>query len=115
VTVVANENCHSFGDAVRDLDAKGVLRQDFVLVSGDVVANVQLKDVMEKHRAICKSDPNASMTLVYKRCAPGHPCRTADREMVVATTGVGDGGQIQRIVFHERTNRKKVDMPLVRS
>ena len=26
VSVVTNENCHSFGDAMRDLDAKGVLR-----------------------------------------------------------------------------------------
>ena len=30
VSVVTNENCHSFGDAMRDLDAKGVLRYEFL-------------------------------------------------------------------------------------
>ena len=80
VSVVANENCHSFGDAVRDLDAKGVLRHDFVLVSGDVVTNLRLPDVAERHRRTCADDPHAAVTLVYKKCAPGHPTRTAIRD-----------------------------------
>ena len=50
VSVVTNENCHSFGDAMRDLDAKGVLRHDFVLTSGDVVTNMRLSGVAEAHR-----------------------------------------------------------------
>ncbi len=114
VSVVCNENCHSFGDAVRDLDSKGVLRQDFVLLYGDVVANIGLREVMDRHRAAVKADQNATLTFVYKRCAPGHPTRTADREMVVATTPVEtEAGVHHRIVFHDRSCSKKINIPLV--
>ena len=32
ITIVVNEECRSVGDACRDLDAKGVVRGEFVLV-----------------------------------------------------------------------------------
>ena len=122
VSVVTNENCHSFGDAMRDLDAKGVLRHDFVLTSGDVVTNMRLAGVAEAHRAACAADPNAAMTLVYKRCAPGHPTRTARREMVVATaaanqspvsSAAGEAKGSSRVVFHRRgVDASKVELPL---
>ena len=125
VSVVTNENCHSFGDAMRDLDAKGVLRQNFVLTSGDVVTNMRLAGVAEAHRATCAADPNAAMTLVYKKCAPGHPTRTARREMVVAAAAAnsnpvaaaaaaaGEMKRSSRVVFHQRgVDASKVDFPL---
>lgn len=44
------EDCHSLGDALRDLEGKGLIRGDFILLSADVVSNVQLKPILEKHR-----------------------------------------------------------------
>lgn len=35
---------------MRDLDAKGLIRGDFILVMGDSVANFNLLPVLEKHR-----------------------------------------------------------------
>ena len=35
---------------MRDLDAKHVLKSDFILVSGDVVSNMNLEQALEEHR-----------------------------------------------------------------
>jgi translation initiation factor eIF-2B subunit epsilon len=50
VTVVVNEDCRSTGDAMRDLDGRGLLRQDFILVRGDSVFNVNLSRFLEEHK-----------------------------------------------------------------
>ena len=71
----------SFGDAMRDLDAKSLLRGHFVLVQGDTVSNVRLAPLVERHKKRADEDKNASLSLVYQRGAPGHPSRTRAQEV----------------------------------
>jgi len=52
VTVYVNETCRSLGDVMRDLDAKAVLRGDFILVSGNIVANLNLLPILQYHRYV---------------------------------------------------------------
>ena len=56
--------CLSLGDALRELDVKGVISGDFVLVTGDVVTNMDLGAAMARHRARKAADADAIMTLV---------------------------------------------------
>ena len=93
-----------------------------MLTSGDMVTNMRLAGLAEAHRATCAADPNAAMTLVYKKCAPGHPTRTARREMVVVAAaysnnpGGAASGEVKRssrVLFHRRgVDASKVDFPL---
>lgn len=50
VQVIVSENCMSAGDALRDIDAKSLIQNDFVLVSGDLVSNVKLGPLIEQHK-----------------------------------------------------------------
>ena len=50
VIVIVSEDCMSMGDALRDIDAKSLISNDFVLVNGDVVANVKLGPLLEAHK-----------------------------------------------------------------
>lgn len=50
--IITSNNCLSAGDALRDIDQRGVVRSDpFVLVSGDVVSNIDLKSVIKQVRS----------------------------------------------------------------
>lgn len=49
VRIITSNNCLSAGDALRDIDQRGVVRSDpFILVSGDVVSNIDLKSVIKQ-------------------------------------------------------------------
>lgn len=50
VTVIVSETCHSFGDCLRDIDAKGLLRGDFVLLEPGTISNISLLPLLKKHR-----------------------------------------------------------------
>jgi translation initiation factor eIF-2B subunit epsilon len=50
ITVMVSETCRSLGDAMRDLDTKAVIRSDFILVSGQMVANLNFLPILEHHR-----------------------------------------------------------------
>ena len=50
VRIISSEDSLSLGDALRDIDAKGLIKSDFVLVNGDMVSNMKLKSVIELHK-----------------------------------------------------------------
>ncbi|CAK7266381.1 translation initiation factor eIF-2B epsilon subunit, GEF [Sporothrix epigloea] len=56
----------SLGDFLRDLDKRGIIAGDFVLVHGDLVANVPLDPILARHRARREANRDAVMTLVLR-------------------------------------------------
>lgn len=96
VQVIGSEGCRCLGDALRDLDGKGVIRGHFVLMGCDAVTNAQLGSVLEKHKRFCKLDKGAAMTVIYKKV--GSDYRTGN-EVVVAIDK-----DSKRLLFHQRLN-----------
>ncbi|XP_063223574.1 translation initiation factor eIF2B subunit epsilon [Bacillus rossius redtenbacheri] len=109
VKIIVSESCRSFGDAMRDLDAKGVINSDFILLCGDTVGNLNLLPILQHHKAVQKKDKGAVMTLVYKRAAPGNAARVPESEALLVTRS-----DTNRILFHQRLQpgTKKLTFPL---
>ncbi|KAF2012279.1 heat shock transcription factor 2 [Aaosphaeria arxii CBS 175.79] len=63
---------HSIGDAMRDLDTRGLLVGDFLVVYGDVVSNLSLEPALAAHRARRAKDKNAIMTMVLREAGTSH-------------------------------------------
>jgi len=65
--------CSSAGDAFRSLDQKDLVKNTFVLVSGDVVVNMDLASAYREHLARRLASPAAIMTLArpLSGCPPG--------------------------------------------
>jgi translation initiation factor eIF-2B subunit epsilon len=72
--VTANET-FSPGDAMRDIYTHGVISGDFVLVTGDLVSNVRIDEIIRVHKERRKADPNAIMTMVVKESGVRHRTR----------------------------------------
>ncbi|ORX61897.1 hypothetical protein DM01DRAFT_1379780 [Hesseltinella vesiculosa] len=75
VKIVACPDAMSVGDALRELDARQLITNDFILTSGDLVSNIKLDKAIEDHRARKKTDKNAIMTMVVKEAARSHTSR----------------------------------------
>jgi translation initiation factor eIF-2B subunit epsilon len=59
-------DARSIGDFLRDLDKRGLISTDFILVHGDLVANVSLDAALAKHRARREANREAIMTVVLR-------------------------------------------------
>ncbi|CAH1159671.1 unnamed protein product [Phaedon cochleariae] len=109
VNIIISESCHSFGDCLRDLDAKGLLRGDFVLLEPGIISNVQLLSLLKKHGETTKFDKYASMTMILQEAGIGHIGRCPEEEIIIATN------EQNRILFHKKmgkTKERKLEFPL---
>lgn len=50
VHVIGGEGCRCFGDAMRELDGKALIRGNFVLLGADTVTNADLRPIFEQHK-----------------------------------------------------------------
>ena len=64
IHVVVSTSCLSAGEALRLVDQKDLIKSDFVLVSGDVIANLDLKGIIAAHKQRRVKDRHAIMTMV---------------------------------------------------
>ena len=51
---------------MRDLDSRDLVSGDFLVVSGDVISNLNLEPAMARHRARREKDKNAIMTMILR-------------------------------------------------
>lgn len=66
VDLIRVSDASSVGDFLRDLDSKGLVSGDFILVHGDCVANIQLDEALAKHKARREANRDAVMTVVLR-------------------------------------------------
>ncbi|CAN8033003.1 unnamed protein product [Ixodes persulcatus] len=108
VSVISSETYLSVGDMIRDLDSKGLIRSDFVLLDGGVVSNTPLRPILEEHRNTVAKDKGALMTLVYRKAFPRHRSRCLEDECAVAINP-----DTNKLLHHHKvTSAKKCDFPL---
>lgn len=102
-------SCLSAGDALRELDSQGLIRSDpFVLISGDVVSNMNLKKAIEFHKERRKDDMNAIMTVVLKPVQKGAGVKPVMDDLVVAF----DKQTSQLLLFDDDIKKENIDLPL---
>lgn len=70
VTPIVAPPLSSFGDAMRFLDQSDIVKNDFILVSGDTVTNLSLAPIFAEHNKRRQKDKNALMTMVRNSSRP---------------------------------------------
>lgn len=67
VKCVKDSSVTNAGDALRELDKRNLIQSDpFILMTGDVVTNVNIVPALEKHKLRHKKDSSAIMTVLMK-------------------------------------------------
>jgi translation initiation factor eIF-2B subunit epsilon len=68
VRCIHSGSCESVGDALREIDKLGIINSDpFILITGDVISNMDLKKAIAAHKARRQLDNDAIMTIVMKK------------------------------------------------
>ena len=108
VTPIISEGCRSLGDALRDIDTKGWVRGDFILIRGDAFANVDFNRLMSSHRSRVKKDPGTSMTLLLSNFGNLQNSSLSEEMSLTVSDNVDD-----KVLFFKKVGReKKIKMEL---
>lgn len=76
INTIMSLESRSVGDAMRDLDNRGLITGDFLLISGDVVTNIDFSKAMNVHKQKRQQDRNHIITMVLTPASPLHRART---------------------------------------
>lgn len=76
IQTIASKESRSVGDAMRDIDSRGLINGDFILISGDVVTNLDITKVLENHKVYKQNDRDYICTMVLTEAAPMHRSRS---------------------------------------
>jgi len=80
---ISEPYCVNVGDALRELDRRGVVRSDpFILLQVGIVSNINLSVVIEEHRMRRKKDSSAILTCVF-RCVGNSYFVSSSGELIV--------------------------------
>ncbi|XP_032887652.1 translation initiation factor eIF-2B subunit epsilon [Amblyraja radiata] len=109
IHIMSSESYRSLGDVLRDVDAKSLVRSDFILIYGDVVSNINVTKALEEHKARRKLEKNVSvMTMIFKQAPPGHRTRCQEDDVITAVNS-----KTSRLLHYQKANRlKKFRFPM---
>nr|KAF6477459.1 eukaryotic translation initiation factor 2B subunit epsilon [Molossus molossus] len=109
VRIITSELYRSLGDVLRDVDAKALVRSDFLLVYGDIISNINITRALEEHRLRRKLEKNVSvMTMIFKESSPSHPTRCQEDNVVVAV----DSATNRVLHFQKTQGLRRFSFPL---
>eukprot|EP01038_Epipyxis_sp_PR26KG_P007435 gene7435-10131_t len=109
VKCISSTACLSAGDALRELDQLSIIRSDpFILISGDVISNLNLKKAIAFHKQKRKEDSNNVMTVVLKKVQNIAGVKPILDDLVVAL----DKNTSQMVLFDDSITKKSVNISL---
>ena len=63
ITTIISPESRSIGDAMRDIDNRGIINGDFVLISGDLITNIDFDKVLDFHKKTHSKDKDHILTM----------------------------------------------------
>jgi NDP-sugar pyrophosphorylase family protein len=69
---IIHSTAQTIGAAMRDLDDRAILANDFIIVYGDVVSNLPLESALAAHKARRAADKSAIMTMMLREADMNH-------------------------------------------
>jgi translation initiation factor eIF-2B subunit epsilon len=108
IKCITSNACLSAGEALREIDSMGIVRSDpFILISGDVVSNMDLKKAIQFHKDKRKEDNNAIMTVVLKKVHYQAHVKPIHDDLVVAMDAKTD----QLLLFENAMHDNSLNIP----
>ena len=109
VHCITSSSCLSPGDALRELDSMGVIRSDpFILISGDVISNMDLKKAINFHKEKRRLDPNAIVTVSLKTIDDTAGTKSVFDDLIAGF----DRSNSQLLLFDDSYQKDNVSIPL---
>lgn len=89
IQVHSSEKNESTGDCLRDLDAKALIKNDFVIMDVGCCGNLPLTELLEAHKKLKKIDNNVILTSVVRNLFTKNPAEIGEFPIYVIDPRTG--------------------------
>lgn len=104
VKILISEDCCSLGDVMRALDKYAVIRSTFILLTVDVIGNINFTSALKKYKSIEDKDKGVSMMIL---CKPiGRQRKDLENKTVIVSNSDN------RIISYQVQDSKNIDIPM---
>lgn len=120
IQVHSAENNKSTGDCLRDLDAKALIKNDFVIMDVGCCGNLPLAELLASHKELRKKDKNAILTTIVRNLFTKNPaeigqfpiyiCDPVDGHLLHYVAGKVSVTEVENSIESKRLN-KSVEVP----
>ncbi|KAK2575862.1 hypothetical protein KPH14_007234 [Odynerus spinipes] len=109
INLIISDGCRSLGDALRDIDTKGLIRGYFILIRGDAFLNVNLQSALTIHCAKAKKDKGAAMTMLLRNVGCTNDSFIKEETSLVVASKANN-----KVLFYKKlkSNEKKIKLEL---
>ena len=75
IQVFSSEKCHSMGDCLREVSELRMLKENFLIIKGSCVLNLNILDILEKFESTLKANGNVIQLKVFTKNSTLHESR----------------------------------------
>lgn len=98
IQVHSSEHNRSTGDCLRDLDSKGLIKSDFVIMDVGCCGNLALSEHLHAHKALKKVDKSALLTTIVRNVFTKNPAEIGEFPIYITDPKTG-------LLLHYTTGR----------
>ncbi|KAG1676663.1 Translation initiation factor eIF-2B subunit epsilon [Nymphon striatum] len=110
ITIIPIDSCISLGDCLRDLDAKALIRNNFILIGADTITNIPLKPLLHDLKGTIMDDKGCIMTVIMRKTLVNHETRSAQEDVIVFT----DSNTGKIINYQKSDGKISLPIPLLK-
>lgn len=89
IQVHSSENNVSTGDCLRDLDSKGLIKTDFVIMDVGCCGNLPLAELLQAHKQLKKVDKNVILTSIVRNLFTKNPAEIGEFPIYITDPSSG--------------------------
>lgn len=86
IETVYSQNCHTIGDIIREVDKMERIKMDFILIYGNIISEVNLKDAIKQFKAKASKKLKFKLMKLFVQEETNTPANFRDRNFVMIDT-----------------------------
>lgn len=110
VTCLINKDTKSVGEALRGVRQSELIRDDFILVYGDIVSNIEMESLVNDHIERSKKDKSTVMTLLLSKSHVNRNLRIYTKNQQKGSMVIGIDDESGQVVYCEDKLKKYLNV-----
>ncbi len=85
INVISLESCSNFGDALREINQLQTIKEEFLLLRGDLITNADIQDALKEHFRVKAEDKEKKLILtkIFVKVPFSNPIRSPQQEIIL--------------------------------